>query len=288
MIKEAELDPKADGQIPILAQDYLDGDSICKGEPVYVAALVKRGTTDVDMVRGQQLFHPIDGLVAHVDLTNRKLLKLVDTDHTHIPMESGDYLDPKVTGTMHNCMKPQHIKQPGVGGRQLHRRGQHLVVPDLGDPRRLHGREGLTLHDISSSDRGRKRKILNRASVSTEMVVPYGELSPTHYWQNYFDAGDIHYLDATVVDDFYEPFVIKNATFMYEEDFGTLWKHTDVLASPPTGAMRRQHRFVVSFFVTVGNYRYGFYWYFYLDGRDELDCRHGYQMDCGHDYQMDD
>ncbi|KAE9293528.1 hypothetical protein PR003_g24484 [Phytophthora rubi] len=249
MIKEAELDPKADGQIPILAQDYLDGDSICKGEPVYVAALVKRGTTDVDMDENVHIMygHPIDGLVAHVDLTNRKLLKLVDTDHTHIPMESGDYLDPKVTGTMHNCMKPQHIKQPG----------------------------GLTLHDISSSDRGRKRKILNRASVSAEMV-------------GCDCLGSIHYLDATVVDDFYEPFVIKNATFMYEEDFGTLWKHTDVLASPPTGTMRRQHRFVVSFFVTVGNYRYGFYWYFYLDGRDELDCGHGYQMDCGHDYQMDD
>ncbi|KAE9100183.1 hypothetical protein PF010_g14906 [Phytophthora fragariae] len=284
MIKEAELDPKADGQIPILAQDYLDGDSICKGEPVYVSALVKRGTTDVDMDENVHIMygHPIDGLVAHVDLTNRKLLKLVDTDHTHIPMESGDYLDPKVTGTTHNCMKPQHIKQPG-GGRQLHRRGQHLVVPDLGDPRRLHGREGLTLHDISSSDRGPLAHALLAELLRRRRVRLANALV-----QGCDCLGSIHYLDATVVDDFYEPFVIKNATFMYEEDFGTLWKHTDVLASPPTGTMRRQHRFVVSFFVTVGSYRYGFYWYFYLDGRDELDCGHGYQMDCGHDYQMDD
>ncbi|KAE9091198.1 hypothetical protein PF006_g24980 [Phytophthora fragariae] len=230
MIKEAELDPKADGQIPILAQDYLDGDSICKGEPVYVSALVKRGTTDVDMVRGQHLLSGVFGYKSEEATT-------------------------------------------GSARRASSR--TRTCTSYLGDPRRLHGREGLTLHDISSSDRGRKRKILNRASVTAEMV-------------GCDCLGSIHYLDATVVDDFYEPFVIKNATFMYEEDFGTLWKHTDVLASPPTGTMRRQHRFVVSFFVTVGSYRYGFYWYFYLDGRDELDCGHGYQMDCGHDYQMDD
>jgi len=224
-----------------------------------------------------------------VDLTNRKVLKLVDTGYTHIPMESGDYLDPKVTGPMCTDMKPLHIKQP---------EGASFTVKDnivswqnweirVG----FNGREGLTLHDISFYDRGRKRKIMNRASVS-EMVVPYGEPSPTHDWQNYFDAGEyqfgrlanslvlgcdclgkIQYLDATVVDDFCEPFVIKNAICMHEEDFGTLWKHTDVLASPPTGTVRRQRRFVVSFFVTVGNYDYGFYWYFYLDGRIELECK---------------
>jgi len=30
---------------------------------------------------------------------------------------------------------------------------------------------------------------------------------------------------------------------------------------------------VVSFFVTVGNYDYGFYWYFYLDGTIELEIK---------------
>ncbi|EEY66177.1 copper amine oxidase, putative [Phytophthora infestans T30-4] len=195
IVKEVELDPKTDGQIPILDQDYWDGDSICKADPDYIAALAKRGITDLDMVRGEQFSagvfgyegeegnrmirvlsflkveithamygHPIDGLVAHADLTNRKVLKLVDTGYTHIPMESGDYLDPKITGPMRTDMKPLHIKQP----------------------------QGLTLHDISFNDRGRKRKILNRASVS-EMVVPYGEPSPTHDWQNYFDAGEYQF-----------------------------------------------------------------------------------------------
>ncbi|KAE8971694.1 hypothetical protein PR001_g26816 [Phytophthora rubi] len=30
---------------------------------------------------------------------------------------------------------------------------------------------------------------------------------------------------------------------------------------------------VISYFVTVGNYDYGFYWYFYLDGKIELECK---------------
>ncbi|KAE8960758.1 hypothetical protein PR001_g30276 [Phytophthora rubi] len=60
---------------------------------------------------------------------------------------------------------------------------------------------------------------------------------------------------------------------MHEEDFGTPLKHTDVLASPPIGTVRRQRRFVVSFFVTIDYYDYGFYWYFYLDGRIELECK---------------
>ncbi|KAE9316823.1 hypothetical protein PR003_g18628 [Phytophthora rubi] len=264
MIKEAELDPKADGQIPILAQDYLDGDSICKDEPVYVTARTWTWIRATSFLKGENVHtmygHPIDGLVAHVDLTNRKVLKIVDTGHTHIPMESGDYLGPKVTGPMRTDMKPQHIKQPGGGGASFTAKGNILLCQNWEIRVGFNGRKGLTLHDISSSDRGRKRKILS-LPLANALVLGCNCL------------GSIQYLDVTVVDGFCEPFVIKNATCIHEEDFGMLWKHTDVLASPPTGAVRRQHRFVVSFFVTVGNNRYGFCWYFYLNGRDELDCK---------------
>jgi len=36
---------------------------------------------------------------------------------------------------------------------------------------------------------------------------------------------------------------------------------------------RRQRRLVVSFFVAVGNYDYGFYWYLYLDGSIQLEVK---------------
>ncbi|KAE9005031.1 hypothetical protein PR001_g17556 [Phytophthora rubi] len=292
MIKEAELDPKADGQIPILAQDYLDGDSICKDEPVYVTARTWTWIRATSFLKGENVHtmygHPIDGLVAHVDLTNRKVLKIVDTGHTHIPMESGDYLGPKVTGPMRTDMKPQHIKQPGGGGRQLHRQGQHLVVPELGDPRRLQRPQGPhaarhlvqrprpQAQDPEPCVRVRAGGALRRAldhALLAELLRRWQVPLANALVLGCNCLGSIQYLDVTVVDGFCEPFVIKNATCIHEEDFGMLWKHTDVLASPPTGAVRRQHRFVVSFFVTVGNNRYGFCWYFYLNGRDELDCK---------------
>jgi primary-amine oxidase len=61
--------------------------------------------------------------------------------------------------------------------------------------------------------------------------------------------------------------VIRNAICIHEEDFGILWKHTDVFNG--SAQTRRQRRLVVSSWATVGNYDYGFYWYFYLDGTIE-------------------
>ena len=50
-----------------------------------------------------------------------------------------------------------------------------------------------------------------------------------------------------------------------------MWKHTDIFNG--SAQSRRQRRLVVSYFTTVGNYDYGFYWYFYLDGTIELEVR---------------
>ncbi|MBV8994252.1 MAG: primary-amine oxidase, partial [Pseudonocardiales bacterium] len=149
--------------------------------------------------------------------------------------------------------------------------------------------EGLTLHQIGFEDGGRLRPIIYRASVA-EMVVPYGDPSPVRFWQNYFDAGEyslgkeanaltlgcdclgeIQYFDAIIADDDGRPRTLTNAICMHEEDYGLLWKHTDMYNG--SSSTRRQRRLVISFFITVGNYDYGFYWYLYLDGTIELECK---------------
>ena len=149
-------------------------------------------------------------------------------------------------------------------------------------------REGLTLHEISIADGDGERPVIYRASVP-EMVVPYGD-PRFRYWQAYFDSGEylvgkwvnslelgcdclgeIGYLDATIPDDFGEPRVVRNAVCIHEEDHGILWKHTDIFNG--SSQSRRQRRLVVSFFTTVGNYDYGFYWYFYLDGTIECEVK---------------
>jgi primary-amine oxidase len=83
--------------------------------------------------------------------------------------------------------------------------------------------------------------------------------------------GHIQYLDAVLCDEQGTPDVLKNAICVHEEDFGLLWKHTDWRDDRAT--TRRQRRLVISFFATVANYDYGFYYHFYLDGTIELEIK---------------
>ncbi len=133
------------------------------------------------------------------------------------------------------------------------------------------------------------RPVVHRASIS-EMVVPYGDPGPMHGWKNAFDVGEwglgrmanslalgcdclgsITYLDANFCSEHGHPYVVENAICIHEEDYGILWKHTDM----NTGhvEVRRSRRLVVSSISTVGNYEYGFYWYFYLDGTIQLEVK---------------
>jgi len=150
-------------------------------------------------------------------------------------------------------------------------------------------REGLVLHQVSYDDRGRVRPIMYRAALS-EMVVPYGDASPTQWNKNVFDMGEvgmglmansltlgcdclgeIFYFDGVVNDSAGEPVLIENAVCMHEEDVGISWKHTDFRTGEVE--VRRLPRLVISTIATVGNYEYGFFWYLYTDGTIEYDVK---------------
>jgi primary-amine oxidase len=122
------------------------------------------------------------------------------------------------------------------------------------------------------------------------MVVPYGDPRPTYFHRNAFDIGEygigtlanslengcdclgeIRYLDVAVNDSRGGASTIRNAICVHEEDYGILWKHTDLRTG--YAEVRRSRRLVVSFIATVGNYEYGFYWYFYQDGTIQLEVK---------------
>jgi primary-amine oxidase len=143
-------------------------------------------------------------------------------------------------------------------------------------------REGLVLYTISYEDQGRARPLIYRASL-VDMVVPYGDPHPNHNRKNAFDVGEygigmlanslalgcdclghIHYFDAQMTDSRGQVLQIKNAICLHEEDYGILWKHMDWRTNQTE--VRRSRRLVVSMIATVGNYEYGFFWYFYQDG----------------------
>ncbi|WP_213878890.1 primary-amine oxidase [Pseudomonas sp. dw_358] len=235
----------------------------------------------------QPLAHPVDGLCAYVDLTTREMTELIDHRVYPVPQESANYDDPHHKRPPLEGLKPIEIIQPE--GPSFTVRGEHVEWANWSLDVGYDLREGLLLRQLSYNDQGVKRPVMYRASVA-EMVVPYADPQPTRYWQNYFDAGEyifgrfanqlalgcdclgeIHYFDATVADSFGQPQTLKNVICMHEEDFGILWKHTDMW----TGSQetRRQRRLVISFFTTVGNYDYGFYWYLYLDGTIECEAK---------------
>ena len=318
VISQRTLDPLTDGQVPILDQDLELVEEIVHADPGWRAAMARRGLTDVAKIRAAPLTagsygvadeqrrrmvrvlsfvqpdehdlvwaHPVDGLVAYLDLIERRVFRLIDEFDLPIPGESGNYDDPAVSGPPRTTLKPIEITQPE--GPSFVLRDNVLEWENWSLRIGFDAREGLTLHQISFDDGGRRRPVIYRASIS-EMVVPYGDPGPARFWQSYFDIGEylmgklanslelgcdclgeIAYLDATVTDDQGEPRVIRNAICVHEEDFGILWKHTDLFNG--SAQSRRQRRLVVSFFTAVGNYDYGFYWYFYLDGTIECEVK---------------
>ncbi len=313
VVSARRLDHRTDGQLPILDSDYDDVEEIVRADPGWRAAMARRGLNDVSKIRTAPITagvfgvadddrrrmvrvlafvqesehdlawaHPIDGVAAYVDLVSRKVFKITDEFELPIPAESGDYDDEAVRGPHRTTLRPIEITQPE--GPSFTLDGPALRWQDWSMRIGFDAREGLTLHQISL----RGRPVIYRASIP-EMVVPYGD-PRFRYWQAYFDTGEylcgtwanslelgcdclgeIAYLDATVTDVTGRPKVIKNAICIHEEDFGILWKHTDIFNH--SAQTRRQRRLVVSYFTTIGNYDYGFYWYFYLDGTIECEIK---------------
>ena len=83
--------------------------------------------------------------------------------------------------------------------------------------------------------------------------------------------GTIRYFDGHLADNQGRVVTIKNAICLHEEDFGLLWKHTDWRTGQ--SEVRRSRRLAVSMIANVGNYDYGFYWYFYQDGSIQMEVK---------------
>lgn len=258
--------------------------------PGEVGKRLLRGLAFQKMHEGDHVWaHPIDNLVVFVDMIERRVDRIIDHGPVPVPAESGNYDDPAIIGQLRTDLRPIEITQPEgpsftLDGNQVSWQNWKLRVG-------FDAREGLVLHSLGFFDRDKNadRPIIHRASIA-EMLVPYGDPSPFRSWQNYFDTGEylvgrdanslelgcdclgnITYLSPTIADDFGNPRVINNAVCIHEEDAGILWKHTDEWAG--SSEVRRQRRLVISFFTTVGNYDYGFYWYLYLDGTIEFEAK---------------
>jgi len=229
---------------------------------------------------------PLEGLLAFVDMGRGEVLEVVDYGAVPIPPNSGSYY-PEHNGPLRSDLKPLSITQPE--GPSFTLEGNLLQWQKWSMRVGMDPLEGLVLHTVAYRDGDRVRPLLYRAAVS-EMVVPYGHPGPMHAWKSAFDAGEwglgrmansltlgcdclgeITYLDDVFADERGNPHTRPNAVCIHEEDYGILWKHHDMVSGRTE--VRRSRRLVVSSIATVGNYEYGFYWYFYLDGSMQLEVK---------------
>ena len=222
---------------------------------------------------------PIEGVIPVVDLNSMEVIRVEDHGVVPLPPNPGNYTTEFVR-EVRTDLKPLNITQPE--GPSFEVQG-HLIRWQKWQFRiGFTPREGLVLYTVGYEDQGQVRSILYRASL-VDMVVPYGDPREHHYRKNAFDVGEygvgtlansltlgcdclgeIHYFDAAMTNSRGLVVTIKNAVCMHEEDYGILWKHMDWRTEHTE--VRRSRRLVVSFVATVGNYEYGFFWYFYQDG----------------------
>ena len=231
--------------------------------------------------------NPVTGLHFVVDLNRMELLEVEDARRVDEPDTMGEYAPHLVPGLeLRTDVKPLEIAQPeGVSftldGNLLRWQKWSLRVG-------FNHREGMVLHTVGYDDGGRTRPVAHRLSFA-EMVVPYRDPTTDHYRRTAFDIGEwglgfmttslelgcdclgeIAYLDATMHDTAGEPYTIRNAICIHEEDSAVLWKHVDAHTGAET---RRARRLVLSFHVTVANYEYLVYWRLYQDGNIECEVR---------------
>jgi primary-amine oxidase len=293
-------------QPPISYQDSEDADRIVRSDPRWRAAMRQRGIepnavaivawsagyfarpgTDRNrIVRALSYYtaggknfdtHPVEGVVAEVDLTAGKILDFLDTDKNAPVSRENFELDAASNRPLRAAPAPLIISQPrpGFQTEDGEVRWQKWRFRYL-----LHPREGLVLYTVGYEDGGSVRSVLYRASLS-EMVVPYGDPGGAWFFRNSFDVGELgmgvtasslrpgtdcptncSVFDAVVADASGTPHTMPGVIALYERDAGIAWKHGD--------EARRARELVLSTISQVGNYDYGFDWIFHQDGALEM------------------
>lgn len=242
-----------------------------------------------------QYARPVEGLTTLVDLDTMEVLEVEDHGVVPIPAHPGNYIPELMAEdgnrpafkALRDDVKPLEITQSAgpsftVDGHEVTWQKWHLNVGWT-------LREGVVLFDVRYEDGGELRPVIYRASLS-EMVVPYGDPSPTHVRKCVFDEGEvglgllasalqlgcdclgeIHYFDGVINDQDGNAVVLEHAICMHEEDVGIAWKHLDFRTGH--AEVRRLRRLVISSIVNVDNNEYGFFWYLYQDGHIELEVK---------------
>jgi primary-amine oxidase len=206
------------GQRPaLLFVEAMNAIFTTKEHPEYIAAMARRGITDLDNIQidpwpagsfgyaaetdrriarcisflrespeDNGYARPIEGVIVHFDLGRNEVIEVIDHGITPLPAQHARYF-PADHEPLRDDLKPLEITQPE--GPSFAVDGNLVTWSRWSFRIGFDPYEGTTLHQITYDDHGRARTVVHRASVS-EMVVPYAEPGELHGWKNAFDAGE--------------------------------------------------------------------------------------------------
>jgi primary-amine oxidase len=209
------------GEQPNMTIDeFHEVNATLRREPRLVAALAKRGITDMHRVildtwaygaslvpseyggrrvgwcdvwfreseESSPYANPIAGLHPIVDLNAMELLELEDTGVIERAPTMGEYIPRLVPDlTLRDDLEPLEVRQPegvsfALDGNELRWQRWSLRIG-------FNPREGMVLHTLAYEDDARIRPVAHRLSFA-EMVVPYRDPTGEHERRTAFDIGE--------------------------------------------------------------------------------------------------
>ena len=204
--------------------------------------------------------HPLDGLIALVDLNALEVLRVDDHGVVPLPPEAGNFARPSVPDARPTSSRFEIIQPDGPSFTVD---GNEVSLAEVAVPRRLHparragaapgqlpGRRATALDPVSrvalrdgralrrSQPDALLQERLRRRRVRRRHADPLAGASAATAWARSTTS------TPSCRDADGAPVPIKNAICLHEEDVGVLWKHIDWR----TGAVevRRSRRLVIS------------------------------------------
>ncbi len=211
-------------QANFTVDEFTECDEVLRRHPDVIAALARRGITDLDNVfmdtwtygdavappeyRDRRIgwsdtwykqaaganpyAHPISGLHCVIDVNTMEVLRVEDDGSNEKPDVMGEYVPHHIperirAASRREPLRPLEITQ--AQGPSFSLDGNLLQWQNWSLRVGFNHREGMTLHTVRYRDGDVNRSVAHRMSFA-EMVVPYRDSSVDHYRRTAFDIGE--------------------------------------------------------------------------------------------------
>jgi primary-amine oxidase len=222
-----------------------------------------------------------DGLVVVVDLTNEKVLRIVDVGGVRSGLPDGH--SPEEIGPTRAPVNAVTMVQPKGATYTLN--GHEVEWQNWKFHFRMDMRRGLVLSRVRYVDAGKERSVMYQGSLS-ELFVPYMDPADPWNYQGYFDLGTYPFAFGGIASSlepgvecpdyatYFHSYVVtakgaprerQRTACLFERNTGDVaWRHTR--AGGGVNEARPRTDLVLRMYMNAGNYDYLFDWVLSQDG----------------------